>query len=74
MSVNHTLFAAEAFGAAMRASGHATATSHVIEEAERALDVAGLAEIARDVRNAMELHRLFQARWSTVIRLLSEAR
>lgn len=73
-NANGTLFEAEALGAALRAAGHSTATAHVLEESERALDLAGLEDIARDVRKAKELHRLFEVRWSTVIRRLSETR
>jgi hypothetical protein len=69
---SRSIFEADAFAALQRAAGSSGATSHALAEASTALELAGLAALARQTAKVLELHRLATARLAGVLRALGE--
>ncbi|MBL8913584.1 MAG: hypothetical protein JNM17_22985 [Archangium sp.] len=57
----------------LEVSAHATVTDRKLEGAAHALRVAGLPDLERQLDKARELHRLFAARLTVILRGLSQS-
>jgi hypothetical protein len=62
------LYEAGAHALMLHVSGMATVTDRELEEARHSLEAANLADLARQLDKARELHRLFASRVVAVLR------
>lgn len=71
---NRGIFESESYAALHRAAGHSTAAAGALAEATNALGATGLCDTLKQVEKCAELHRLFSARLTGVLRQLGEGR